>query len=511
MRSEGELVYFGEPIRICDLGGSFVHSNSKKLPPEGRAAAALSRPTPTAVYSAAEGDSQTWRLHLFQAWQPHLEAVLKAGDLLRLFHVEDEAFLVGQVSDASLRVRNDLALDDNINEKLSALYGRLFREREATFADPRVVFVGLRRTKVKRSTRIKRSTCSVWEVQLESGSSGGPICFGAKMRLRHFASGAYLAFRAPRLPPPAALASGVGAAKKPGLEHIHEVELEAAMGKLSSAIKPVLLAAIDAHQDKADTLFTFEFVSVSETSVVGSSSGSPAPHKESSGSSGGSGNAAHGPDDAASRSHRSKLAVDSEGHVLVTLLSLGQLKHVATGHYVTSRPTSFTDLVHGQESRKTTGSNSDALPGELFRLDVDTLSGGHGHQQGLQRGGRAAAPDRSAAAAPAVPAATDAPVPTSGATEAAAAALGPDQAKLGDALAGEGLHPDLHQAPLGSGGSRWKRVKEEVLGAVESAPDEGAFEISAVQAADLDTFFFLRTQTNVVRHLWRSILLIFSV
>jgi hypothetical protein len=367
-----------------------------------------------------------------------------------------------------------------------------------------VVFVGLRRTKVKRSTRIKRSTCSVWEVQLESGISGGPICFGAKMRLRHFASGAYLAFRAPRLPPPAALASGVGAAKKPGLEHIHEVELEAAMGKLSSAVKPVLLAAIDAPQDKADTLFTFDFVSVSETSVVGSSSGSPAPHKESSGSSGGSGNAAHGPDDAASRSHRSKLAVDSEGHVLVTLLSLGQLKHVATGHYVTSRPTSFTDLVHGQESCKTTGSNSDALP--------DTLSGGHGHQQVLQRGGRAAAPDRSAAASPAVPAATDAPAPTSGATEAAAAALGPDQAKLGDALAGEGLHPDLHQALPGSGGSRrWKRVKEEVLGAVESAPDEGAFEISAVQAADVDTFFFLRTQTNVVRHLWRSILLNFFV
>jgi hypothetical protein len=50
---------------------------------------------------------------LFQAWQPHLEAVLKASDLLRLFHMADEAFLVEQVSNASLRVRSDLALDAN--------------------------------------------------------------------------------------------------------------------------------------------------------------------------------------------------------------------------------------------------------------------------------------------------------------------------------------------------------------------------------------------------------------
>jgi hypothetical protein len=107
-------VYNGEPICIYDLGGSFVHNNPKKraaVSPEGRAAAALSRPTPTAVYSSAEGDSRIWQLHLFQAWQPHLEAVLKAGDLLRLFHMADEEFLVEQISNASLRVRSDLTLE----------------------------------------------------------------------------------------------------------------------------------------------------------------------------------------------------------------------------------------------------------------------------------------------------------------------------------------------------------------------------------------------------------------
>jgi hypothetical protein len=35
------------------------------------------------------------------------------------------------------------------------------------------------------------------------------------------------------------------------------VALEAAIEKLSSAVKPALLASIDVPQDKADTLFTF--------------------------------------------------------------------------------------------------------------------------------------------------------------------------------------------------------------------------------------------------------------
>jgi hypothetical protein len=70
---------------------------------------------------------------------------------------------------------------------------------------------------------------------------------------------------------------------------------------------------------------------------------------------------------------------------------------------------------------------------------------------------------------------------------------------LDDMHPGGGLHPDLHHSPSTVGGSRWKRVKDSVLNAVHRPPDEGAYAISAVQPAEIDTFFFLRAQTNVVR------------
>ena len=48
-----------------------------------------------------------------------------------------------------LRLRDDLALDDDANEKLAALYARLFRDAEATVADPARMIVGLRTSKVE--------------------------------------------------------------------------------------------------------------------------------------------------------------------------------------------------------------------------------------------------------------------------------------------------------------------------------------------------------------------------
>jgi len=465
MRSEGEIVYYGEPIRICDLDGSFVCNNGSPstphYPPEGPAAAALNRPAPTVVYSTSEGDAQHWRLHLFQAWQPRLETALKAGDLLRLFHMEDEAFLVGQVSDAGLRVRGDLALDDNANEKLSALYGRRFRDREATFADPRVSFVGLRRTKVKRRSRVKRSLCSVWEVQLESGDIGGPICFGARIRLRHFVSGSYLAFRAPSSPSAPSLVASEGSTTIEDLEKEQMELLAGAHGELKNPPKPMLLSAIDTPHDRNDSLFTFEYVSVSETTIAGSSSSNGSQKSNNSSGAGGGG------DDATSQAPTSKPVADSDGRAVVNLLSLGHLKHAVTGQYITSHPTTFADLLNGRGGLKAAAPAPAATPAASKTKPPET----------------AARTKTPAAAAP--------PAPTDEAKV--------DQAMLDDMHPGGGLHPDLHHSPSTVGGSRWKRVKDSVLNAVHRPPDEGAYAISAVQPAEIDTFFFLRAQTNVVR------------
>lgn len=444
MRSEGEIVYYGEPIRICDLNGSFVCNNGSPAtphyPPEGPAAAALNRPAPTVVYSTAEGDAQHWRLHLFQAWQPRLETALKAGDLLRLFHMEDEAFLVGQVSDAGLRVRGDLALDDNANEKLSALYGWRFRDREATFADPRVSFVGLRRTKVKRRSRVKRSLCSVWEVQLESGDLGGPICFGAKIRLRHFVSGSYLAFRVPTSPSAPVPLAGEGSTTREDLGKEQMELLAGAHGEMRNPPKPMLLSAIDAPRDRNDSLFTFEYVSVSETTIAGSSSHAPQKSNNSSGAGGGN--------DATSQASTSKPVADSDGHSVVNLMSLGHLKHAATGQYITSHPTSLTDLLNGQGGLKIpTGpsANENSSASAVAPTQAATLAANK------------SAPPESASYASAEP------------TDEAKV----DQAMLDDVHPGAGLHPDLHHAPSTAGGSRWKRVKDSVLNAVHRPPRRG--------------------------------------
>jgi hypothetical protein len=56
-----------------------------------------SAPPPSAVVS--NDNRFAWRFRRFMAYDASLESCIKAGDLVRLFHMEEESFMVGHIVD----------------------------------------------------------------------------------------------------------------------------------------------------------------------------------------------------------------------------------------------------------------------------------------------------------------------------------------------------------------------------------------------------------------------------
>ena len=170
-----------------------------------------------------------------------------------------------------MRARSDLELDDVTNEKLAALYGMLFRETKLD--GPGAAFVGLRSSKVKRSARSKRSLASVWELQHANADRGGGVVFGQRLRLRHFQTGAYLAFRTRQTHDSSVRSSAP--AHKGGIFGLMCPESAVAPHVISphvdldDPLEAVLVSALRTASDEEDTLFSFEHVSSSEATSVG--------------------------------------------------------------------------------------------------------------------------------------------------------------------------------------------------------------------------------------------------
>ena len=71
MRSDGELVYYGEPLLVSDSAGCFLR-HAPDLGDGGGAGGGEQRST-AAVYSSTEAPPRPWRLVLFQAYDIALE------------------------------------------------------------------------------------------------------------------------------------------------------------------------------------------------------------------------------------------------------------------------------------------------------------------------------------------------------------------------------------------------------------------------------------------------------
>jgi hypothetical protein len=236
IRSEGEMVYYGEPTGMKDSNGRFIcaldsqiDSLARNVAVGGVTGVTSSFPAPSVVVSSEQ--RYPWRFRRFMAYDASLEACVKAGDLVRLFHMEEEAFVVGHVVDDDLRNKDSFKITQEKNEKLEAIYSRTFVDVDKTLKDPKRMFVGLRESASKRKARSKHSIKSIWEVHNEQDSFGGPITFGQHVRLRHFSTGAFLAIRRDF--------NGVSCA--------------------------MAIPVIESIKDSEDTLFSFEYVSSNET------------------------------------------------------------------------------------------------------------------------------------------------------------------------------------------------------------------------------------------------------
>lgn len=232
-----------------------------------------------------------------------LQNVIKFGDLLRLFHMEEEAFLVGHIVDTDLRRRDDFALTETVNEKLEALYERSFVNVGETVQMPHRMFVGLRSSGAKRKSRTKHSVQSIWEIHNDKGALGGPVAFSQTVRLRHFATGAFLCIRERKT------ASGAGT------------------GNNEAMVLPQLVT----REDEADTLFAFEYVSNNEAP-----SGGGGASDASGGAGATSGSNALESSLAAGSGEGSSGSSDNGGGVYLSLHALMRLVHVATREYVTA-------------------------------------------------------------------------------------------------------------------------------------------------------------------------------
>ena len=109
--SQGELVYYDELADIKDSNGKFLGASG------GLQSQVLN--------IGSVDERQPWRLQRFLPYDARSESWLKAGDLVRLFHTEEEAFLMANIDDYSIRDDDELEMTDYKNEKLEALFERL--------------------------------------------------------------------------------------------------------------------------------------------------------------------------------------------------------------------------------------------------------------------------------------------------------------------------------------------------------------------------------------------------
>lgn len=102
-----QMVYYGEPTGMEDSNGRFIHALDSRQDTLARNVAvgnnsstsltSSSTPAPSAVVS--NESKFPWRFRRFMAYDASLESCIKAGDLVRLFHMEEEAFIVGHIVD----------------------------------------------------------------------------------------------------------------------------------------------------------------------------------------------------------------------------------------------------------------------------------------------------------------------------------------------------------------------------------------------------------------------------
>ena len=280
-----------------------------------------------------------------------LQNVIKFGDLLRLFHMEEEAFLVGHIVDTDLRRRDDFALTETVNEKLEALYERSFVNVGETVQMPHRMFVGLRNSGAKRKSRTKHSVQSIWEIHNDKGALGGPVAFSQTVRLRHFATGAFLCIRERKT------ASGAGT------------------GNNEAMVLPQLVTP----EDEADTLFAFEYVSNNEAPSGGGGAGDI-----SGGAGGGSSGSSALESSLTAGSGEGSSSSDNGSGVYLSLHALMRLVHVTTREYVTAGLRAGSD---GHPAGSVADGNGSDTGSALSGSATGTANSGQGGAGGVMVGG----------------------------------------------------------------------------------------------------------------------------
>lgn len=92
-------MYYGEPLGLLDVNGRFIQPVEGGHGTAGAASGTGNDEQPSSLGVLSHDERHAWRFKRFMPYDATLEHVIVAGDLLRLFHMEEEAFIVGHVVD----------------------------------------------------------------------------------------------------------------------------------------------------------------------------------------------------------------------------------------------------------------------------------------------------------------------------------------------------------------------------------------------------------------------------
>ena len=120
--------------------------------------------------------------------ESEIEEAMRAGDYCRLFHREIEGFIGARINDLNIKLR---ATKDK--KAVDCVFEEFLGDREEGEKAQERYYVHLRRSGAIKKSKTPRGSLTIFQFEHEIQDDGGILLWNSPIRLRHIASGFYLA------------------------------------------------------------------------------------------------------------------------------------------------------------------------------------------------------------------------------------------------------------------------------------------------------------------------------